>query len=135
MNKVILIGNLTRDPELRTTDNGTAVCNFSLAVARDYTNADGERETDFFNIVVWRGRAESCGKYLKKGNKCAVVGSLQNRAYEDGKGDRKTITEIVAAEVEFLTPKAKEEQPETYRQQEIDTRPHLEEIDDDKLPF
>lgn len=150
MNKVILIGNLTKDPEAGATPNGVAVCKFSLAVSRDYADANGNRETDFFNITVWRGKAEACGKYLKKGNKCAVVGSLQNRTVEDGHGDRKTYTEIVASEVEFLTPKTKDE-PETqtsvrYHQEEIglperpkanelNTRPRLEEIDDNQLPF
>ena len=83
MNKVILVGNLTKDPELSETPSGVAVCKFSLAVSRDYTNAEGNRDTDFFNITVWRGRAENCGKYLKKGNKVAIVGSLQTRSYED----------------------------------------------------
>ena len=82
MNKVILVGNLTRDPELSETPNGVAVCRFSIAVSRDYASSDGTRETDFFNITVWRGRAENCGKYLKKGNKVAIVGSLQTRSYE-----------------------------------------------------
>ena len=71
MNKVILIGNLTRDPELTDTANGTAVCRFAIAVSRDYAGADGNRETDFFNITVWNKQAENCGKYLKKGNKGA----------------------------------------------------------------
>ena len=105
MNKVILIGNLTRDPELSETSSGVAVCRFSIAVSRDYANSEGNRETDFFNITVWRGRAENCGKYLKKGNKVAVVGSLQNRSYEDKDGIKRNVTDIVANEVEFLTPK------------------------------
>ena len=104
MNKVILIGNLTRDPELSETPSGVAVCRFSIAVSRDYAGQDGNRETDFFNITVWRGRAEVCGKYLKKGNKVAVVGSLQNRSYDDKDGNKRYVTDIVASEVEFLTP-------------------------------
>ena len=88
MNKVILVGNLTRDPELSETPSGIAVCRFSIAVSRDYANADGNRETDFFNITVWRGRAENCGRYLKKGNKVAIVGSLQNRSYDDKDGNK-----------------------------------------------
>ena len=106
MNKVILVGNLTKDPELSETPSGVAVCKFSLAVSRDYTNAEGNRDTDFFNITVWRGRAENCGKYLKKGNKVAIVGSLQNRSYEDKDGIKRTVTDVVASEVEFLTPKS-----------------------------
>ena len=133
MNKVILIGNLTKEPEDGRTPSGVSFCRLSLAVSRDYTNGDGERETDFFNITVWRKQAELCLKYLKKGNKVAVTGSLQNRIVEDGKGNRRTFTDVVATDIEFLTPKAKEE---TYKQEEMnETRPHLEEIDDNKLPF
>ena len=137
MNKVILVGNLTRDPELSETPSGIAVCRFSIAVSRDYANADGTRETDFFNITVWRGRAENCGKYLKKGNKVAVIGSLQNRSYEDKDGIKRNVTDVVANEVEFLTPK--------NAQGDIDDgapivtakreRPQLEAIDDNQLPF
>ena len=76
MNKVILVGNLTRDPELTETPTGIAVCRFSIAVTRDYANSEGTRETDFFNITVWRGRAENCGKYLKKGSKVLVEGQM-----------------------------------------------------------
>ena len=134
MNKVFLIGNLTRDPELTETPNGTAVCRFSIAVSRDYAGADGNRETDFFNITVWRGRAENCGKYLKKGNKVAVVGSLQTRSYEDKDGIKRNVTDIVASDVEFLTPKSAQADDE-----EVSTvstkRPQLEAIDDNQLPF
>ncbi|MBO4594657.1 MAG: single-stranded DNA-binding protein [Clostridia bacterium] len=136
MNKVILIGNLTRDPELSETNSGIAVCRFSIAVSRDYSNSDGNRETDFFNITVWRGRAEVCGKYLRKGNKVAVVGTLQNRSYEDKDGIKRNVTDIVASEVEFLTPKnaqsdfADEGAPAGRREPA-----KLEEIDDNQLPF
>ena len=137
MNKVILVGNLTRDPELSETPSGIAVCRFSIAVSRDYANADGTRETDFFNITVWRGRAENCGKYLKKGNKVAVVGSLQNRSYEDKDGIKRNVTDVVANEVEFLTPKsaqgeASDDAPVSSARRE---RPQLEAIDDNQLPF
>ncbi len=133
MNKVFLIGNLTRDPELTETPNGTAVCRFSIAVSRDYAGADGNRETDFFNITVWRGRAENCGKYLKKGNKVAVVGSLQTRSYEDKDGIKRNVTDIVASDVEFLTPKSAQVDDEVST---VSTkRPQLEAIDDNQLPF
>jgi len=105
MNKVFLIGNLTRDPELSTIPNGTAVCKFAIAVNRRFSGQDGNRETDFFNIVVWRAVGENCAKYLKKGNKVCVVGRIQIREY-DQDGVKKYFTEIVADEVEFLTPKA-----------------------------
>ena len=133
MNKVILIGNLTRDPELSETPNGVAVCRFSIAVSRDYSNSEGTRETDFFNVTVWRGRAEVCGKYLRKGNKVAVVGSLQNRSYEDKDGIKRNVTDIIASEVEFLTPKgASGDDGEMPVKRE---RPVLEAIDDNQLPF
>lgn len=125
MNKVILVGNLTKAPELSETPNGVAVCKFSMAVQRDFTNADGKREADFFNIVVWRERANVCAKYLNKGNKVAVVGALQNRSYEDKEGVVRHITEVVASEVEFLTPKQESEKE----------RPALTEIDDAGIPF
>ncbi len=136
MNKVILVGNLTRDPELTETPSGVAVCRFAIAVSRDYASADGTRETDFFNITVWRGRAENCGKYLKKGNKVAIVGSLQNRSYEDKDGIKRNVTDVVANEVEFLTPRSaqgdNEETPVATAKRE---RPQLEAIDDNQLPF
>ena len=135
MNKVILVGNLTRDPELTETPSGVAVCRFSIAVSRDYANADGTRETDFFNITVWRGRAENCGKYLKKGSKVAVVGNLQNRSYEDKDGIKRTVTDVIANEVEFLSPKAQGEDGETTVVSAKRERPQLEAIDDNQLPF
>jgi len=135
MNKVILVGNLTRDPELSETPSGVAVCRFSIAVSRDYASSDGTRETDFFNITVWRGRAENCGKYLKKGNKVAIVGSLQNRSYEDKDGIKRNVTDVIANEVEFLTPKnaqSDDDEPVVSSRRE---RPQLEAIDDNQLPF
>ncbi len=136
MNKVILVGNLTRDPELSETPNGVAVCRFSIAVSRDYASSDGTRETDFFNITVWRGRAENCGKYLKKGNKVAVVGSLQNRSYEDKDGIKRNITDVVANEVEFLTPKSAQSSDDDAPIAQVKReRPQLEAIDDNQLPF
>ncbi|MBR2870802.1 MAG: single-stranded DNA-binding protein [Clostridia bacterium] len=136
MNKVILVGNLTRDPELSETPSGIAVCRFSIAVSRDFANADGNREADFFNITVWRGRAENCGKYLKKGNKVAVVGRLQNRSYDDKDGNKRYVTDIVADEVEFLTPRGASESVDDI--ESVSSRreqPRLEAIDDNQLPF
>ena len=105
MNKIFLIGNLTRDPELSQTPSGITMCRFSLAVSRRFANADGERETDFFNVVAWRGLAENCGRFLKKGNKACVVGSLQIRSFDGQDGQRRTSVEVSADDVEFLTPK------------------------------
>jgi len=133
MNKVILVGNLTRDPELTETPSGIAVCRFAIAVSRDYSGSDGTRETDFFNITVWRGRAENCGKYLKKGNKVAIVGSLQTRSYEDKDGIKRNVIDVVANEVEFLTPKTAQGEGEVATAKR--DYPQLEEIDDNSLPF
>lgn len=140
MNKFICTANLTKDPELTETPSGISVCKFSIAVSRDYTNANGEREADFFNVVVWRGRAENCAKYLKKGSKVAIVGTLQTRSYEDKDGIKRNVTEIVAESCEFLTPKStdsqqNEEQPDTDVVSMKRERPQLTDITDDQLPF
>ncbi len=135
MNKVILVGNLTRDPELSETPSGVAVCRFAIAVSRDYANSDGNRETDFFNITVWRGRAEVCGKYLKKGSKVAIVGSLQTRSYEDKDGIKRNVTDVIANEVEFLSPKGTSSDDDSSVVTAKRERPQLEEMDDNQLPF
>lgn len=108
MNKVFLIGNLTRDPEVAETASGVTVCKFSIAVNRQYKDDKGDYVTDFFNIVAWRTLGENCGRHLAKGKKVAIVGSLQNRSYEDKDGIKRNITEIVASDVEFLTPKTQD---------------------------
>ena len=102
MNKAILIGRLTADPELQTTSSGVDVCRFSLAINRPFKSQSGETQADFLNIVVWRAAAQNCYKYLKKGSQCAVVGSIQTRSYEDNSGVKRYVTEIVAENVEFL---------------------------------
>jgi single-strand DNA-binding protein len=100
LNKVILIGNLTADPELRTTNTGLAVCNFSLAVNRRFAK-QGEQSVDYINISCWRASAEFVGKYAKKGNSLVVCGSLQTRNYTNSQGQKVYITEVVADEVSF----------------------------------
>lgn len=106
MNKCELIGNIVKDPELNTTNSGIAVCKFTLAVQRKFQNADGERETDFIPVVAWKKTAELCGQYLKKGNKAGIVGCLQVRSYDAQDGTKRYATEVVADEVEFLSPKS-----------------------------
>ena len=137
MNKVILIGNLTRDPELSETPNGIAVCRFAIAVSRNYANSEGNREADFFNVTAWRGLAENCSKYLNKGSKVAVVGSLQTRSYEDKDGVKRNVIDVVASEIEFLTQKSNGGDEKSFDGDAPvrTTRPTLEPIDDDKLPF
>ena len=105
MNKVVLIGRLTRDPELRYTGSNTAVATFSLAVNRNFTNQQGEREADFINIVVWRKQAENVKNYLSQGSQVAVEGRIQTRSYDDNNGQKRYITEVVADNVEFLSSK------------------------------
>ena len=142
MNKVVLIGNLTRDPELQTTNGGVSVCRFSLPVSRRFANADGEREADFINIVVWRNQAENCHKYLKKGSKCAVIGRIQTSSYDAPDGSKRYTTDVVADEVEFITSGrngADEGEGATYQAPQKPAAKketaELEEIDDDSLPF
>ena len=140
MNRVFMIGNLTKDPERSETANGTAYCFFTIAVNRPFTDADGNREADFFNVQTWRGQAENCGRYLKKGSKVAVEGRLQNRSYKTKEGEERRVTEIVADGVEFLsrsdnTTENGEKKPQTATQKTFpENKPTLEEIDDD-LPF
>jgi single-strand DNA-binding protein len=102
LNRVILIGRLTRDPELRYTPSGIAVTQFTLAVDRPFTNSQGERETDFIPIVVWRQQAENCANYLRKGRLTAVEGRMQVRSYDNSEGRRVYVTEVVADNVRFL---------------------------------
>ena len=138
MNKVILIGNLTKDPELATTNSGVSVCRFSIAVQRTFQNAEGEREADFFNIVVWRGKGENCHRFLKKGSKCAVTGRLQNSSYEASDGSKRYTTEIIADDVEFLSSKTADgstSEPAAPKTTTKKASAELEPIDDDSLPF
>ena len=105
INRVVLVGRLTKDPELRYTPNGVPVATFTLAVNRTFTNQQGERETDFINVVVWRRQAENAANYLKKGNLAGVDGRIQTRNYEGQDGKRVYVTEVLAESVQFLEPK------------------------------
>ena len=138
MNKVFLIGNLTRDPELSETTSGVSLCRFSIAVNRSYSGAGGERQTDFFNCVAWRGLGENVARYAKKGNKVAVSGSIELRNYEDNQGVKRTGVDIVAQDVEFLTPRSQGdgfvEAPQSAPQER--KRASLQAFDDDSdIPF
>lgn len=112
MNKVVLIGNLTRDPELRTTQSGVSVCSFGLAVNRR-RKVEGQPEVDFFNITAWRQLGELCARYLSKGRKCCVAGSIQIRNYDAADGTKRTSVDVEAEEVEFL-PSASQGGAEGY---------------------
>ena len=157
MNKVFLIGRLTRDPELRYTGNNTAVASFSIAVNRNFTNQQGEREADFINIVVWRKQAENVKNYLSQGSQVAIDGRLQTRSYEDNNGQKRYVTEVVADNVEFLGSKnssnnnsngSHNDEPTPYdfgdgkepKGTDVDSNPFADfgssiEISDDELPF
>lgn len=102
INRVVLVGRLARDPELRYTTNGTAVTTFTVAVDRRFTNQNGEREADFINIVTWKKLAEICANYLAKGRQVAIEGRIQTRSYDDKNGNRRWVTEVVADNVQFL---------------------------------
>ena len=149
MNKVYLIGNLTRDPEMRSTQSGVNVCNFSIAVNRRFRNPQtGQQETDFFNIVAWRQLADLCGRYLTKGRKVAVVGSIQTRTYEAQDGSKRNAFDIVADEVEFLSAgqgnaasgdyhaaPAAAPAPRTQAPAYAPMDAGFTQVDDDELPF
>lgn len=142
MNRAFMIGNLTRDPEVRSTKSGTNVVSFTIAVSRRFSGKDGEKETDYIPVVAWKGLADLCSKYLRKGSKAAVTGSLQVRTYEDNSGSKRYVYEIVADEVEFLNAKKSEPVEEVIQTDGITTSTgkHIPadmiEIDDsDVLPF
>lgn len=105
MNRVVLVGRLTKDPDLRYTPAGVAVATFTLAVNRPFKNTQGEQETDFIQCVVWRKPAENAANFLKKGSMAGVDGRIQTRNYEDNDGKRVFVTEVVAESVQFLEPK------------------------------
>ncbi|PTL37347.1 single-stranded DNA-binding protein [Alkalicoccus saliphilus] len=105
INRVVLVGRLTKDPELRYTANGIAVATFTLAVNRPFSNQQGNREADFINTVVWRKQAENVANYLKKGSMAGVDGRIQTRSFDNNEGRRVFMTEVVAESVQFLEPR------------------------------
>lgn len=117
INRVVLVGRLTKDPEFRTTQSGVDVANFTLAVNRNFTNAQGEREADFINVVVFRKQAENVNNYLSKGSLAGVDGRVQSRSYDNNEGKRVFVTEVVADSVQFLEPKGNNNQNVTQGQQ------------------
>lgn len=137
MNKVILIGNLTKDPESSVTQSGVSVCKINIAVNRNFTNANGERVADYFSVVAWRTLADNCARYLCKGKKIAVVGNLQTRSYDDRDGNKKYVTEIMADEIEFLTPIGEngQQQRQPQQQQQRNRFADMQPVDNDDLPF
>lgn len=111
INRVVLVGRLTRDPELRYTPSGVAVANFTIAVNRPFSNQQGERDADFISIVVWRRAAENVANFVGKGSLVGIDGRLQTRSYDNNEGKRVYITEVVADSVQFLEPKGQKGGP------------------------
>lgn len=130
INKVILIGRLTRDPETRVLISGSTVSTFNLAVERTFKSRDGEKETDFIPIVAWGKTAELCEQYLQKGNLAGIAGRIQTRSYEAKDGTKRYVTEVVAEEISFLT--AKKEQ-DTEPKVPMDGFSEMEDYND--MPF
>lgn len=140
MNKIFLIGNLTRDPELRATQSGVPVCTFTVAVNRRKQGAEaGQQEADFFRITTWRQMAENCNRYLAKGRKVGVTGTLTMQAYTANDGTQRNSLEVMADEVEFLTPRSEQgSAPGAYAQPgpATDAASGFVQVDDqDDLPF
>lgn len=139
MNKIHIIGNVTRDPEVKQTGSGVAICSFSVAVNRRFKNPQtGQTETDFFSVTAFRQLAELCGKYLAKGRKVAVVGSMQSRSYEAQDGSKRTVWDLVADEVEFLSAsgeKASEGNAEALKKAQNKVKATFTEVEDDDLPW
>lgn len=136
-NLVMLIGRTTKDVELNTTSSGISVARFSLAVDRQ-TKKGEEKESDFFNIVCWRGLGETCAKYLKKGRKCCIVGRLENRSYQAQDGTNRYVTEVIATDIEFLdgaNGSNNTEQPKPTKQQDPEVKAIFEPLDESELPF
>ncbi|MEL7609472.1 MAG: single-stranded DNA-binding protein [Bacillota bacterium] len=132
MNKAFLIGNLTKDPEVRTTHSGASLCSFTIAVNRRFTDADGTRQADFIPIVAWRRIADLCGRYLAKGRKVAVIGEIQTRRYDAKDGSKRSVTEVVADEVKFLFPRERKGETQPEKPEELEG---LEDIRDDDPPY
>ena len=135
-NKVILAGNLVENPELKQTPNGVPVTTFRLAVSRKFKNSNGETESDFFNIVCWRGTAEFVKKYFSKGNSILICGTLQSRSYTDSNNQKRYVVEVVADEATFVEKKS-----DGNTTTEAPTAPYVDDsvfeemTTDDDLPF
>ncbi|HCW34445.1 single-stranded DNA-binding protein [Mammaliicoccus sciuri] len=115
INRVVLVGRLTKEPEYRVTPSGVQVATFTLAINRTFTNQNGERQADFINCVVFRTPAENVNKYLNKGNLAGIEGRLQSRSYENNEGKRVYVTEVVCDSVQFLEPKSNNQQQSNYQ--------------------
>jgi len=118
MNKAILIGRLTRDPELRHTNTGRAVCQITVAISRPFSREDGQRDADFINVVVWDKIGENVAKYMRKGSQVAVEGRIQTRSYDNTEGKKVYVTEVIAQSVQFLDTKSSTPSNQDYMMNE-----------------
>lgn len=134
MNKLMIIGNLTKTPELRSTQYGTAVCSFTVAVNRQKTKANPDPGTDFFNVTAWRGLGETCAKYLDKGRKVCVVGRVSLRTWETDSGKHGANLEVLAEDIEFLGSRG-EIAPPAAPAAPVDPASGMAVVDPDGLPF
>ncbi len=137
INNVVLMGRLTADPELKTTQSGISVTSFSIAVERNYAPKGQERQTDFINVVAWRQTAEFVCKYFDKGQMIAVEGSIQTRKYQDKNGNNRVAVEVVANQVSFCGSKSEggTRNQEASNPLDVDTDDDFEDLPDDDLPF
>lgn len=138
MNKLTIIGNLTRDPELRTTTTGINVCDFTVAVNRRQRSGDqgGQPEADFFRVTVWKERGENCAKYLQKGSKVCVIGSVSVRTYTGNDGVVRAVLEVKDVdEVEFLSRPQNGEQAAQQPEKKVDQQSGFQAVETDELPF
>lgn len=141
INRVVLVGRLTKDPEYRTTPNGIDVANFTLAVNRNFKSKNGEQQADFINVVVFRNQAQNVNNYLSKGSLAGVDGRIQSRSYENKEGQRVFVTEVVADSVQFLEPKNNNQQNSQSQQQRGQAQSgnnpfgNGPDISEDSLPF
>jgi len=135
LNRVILIGRLVRDPEMRITQGGIVFTRFTLAVDRPYKNQAGEKETDFIDVIAWRKLGELCAEYLAKGKLVAIDGRIEIQNYEDKEGQKRKYTQIVAENARFLSPRQGGKKPEELKDLDIDGVASVVEVNEDELPF
>ncbi|WP_315307800.1 single-stranded DNA-binding protein [Enterococcus devriesei] len=135
INNVVLVGRLTKDPELKYTASGTGVATFTLAVNRNFTNQEGNREADFINCVIWRKSAETLANYARKGTLLGVTGRIQTRSYENQQGQRVYVTEVVAENFQLLESRAKNEQHENNNDNNFSKNNEQSKNNDESDPF
>lgn len=135
MNKTILIGRMTKDPEQRTTGNGIPVTSFTIAVQRKFKDAEGNYPSDFINCVAWRGTAEFLSKHFAKGQRIGIVGSLQSRSFDDAQGNRRFVTEVVVDDAEFVESKGGGKNNAAPTEYEAFADGDIQPLDDAELPF